>query len=74
MAFVVYFSNCFNSTHFNVVSNVNVLLSGSSLTITFKTASTIGTIIAVVAVFEIHIERNIVINIKPNISLKMKVK
>ena len=33
------------------------------------TASTIGNIIAVVAVFEIHIERNIVVNMKPNISL-----
>ena len=36
---------------------------------TSATASTIGSIIAVVAVFEIHIERNIVVNMKPNINL-----
>ena len=37
-----------------------------------NTAVTIGTIIAVHAVFDIHIERNIVVSIKPNISLKLK--
>ncbi len=33
------------------------------------TASTIGTIIAVVAVLEIHIERNAVVPMKPTINL-----
>jgi hypothetical protein len=33
------------------------------------TASTIGSIMAVVAVLEIHIERNIVVNMKPSMSL-----
>ena len=32
------------------------------------TASTMGSIMAVVAVLEIHIERNIVVNMKPSIS------
>ena len=31
------------------------------------TASTMGNIMAVVAVLEIHMERNIVVNMKPNI-------
>jgi hypothetical protein len=31
------------------------------------TASTMGSIMAVVAVFEIHIDRNIVVNMKPSI-------
>ena len=34
------------------------------------TASTMGTIMAVVAVFEIHIDRNMVISMKPNMSLE----
>ena len=34
---------------------------------TSATASTIGSIMAVVAVLEIHMERNIVVNMKPNI-------
>ena len=33
------------------------------------TASTMGNIMAVVAVFEIHMDRNIVVNMKPSISL-----
>ena len=32
------------------------------------TASTMGSIMAVVAVLEIHIERNIVVNMKPSMS------
>ena len=43
-----------------------LLMSASS---SISTASTIGTIIAVVAVFDIHIERNIVGSISPNMSL-----
>ena len=35
-----------------------------------STASTIGTIIAVVAVFDIHIDRNIVGSMSPNMSLQ----
>jgi hypothetical protein len=35
-----------------------------------STALTMGTIMAVAAVFEIHIDRNIVGIMKPNISLK----
>jgi hypothetical protein len=33
------------------------------------TASTMGSIMAVVAVLEIHMDRNIVVNMNPNINL-----
>ena len=39
---------------------------------TSATASTIGSIMAVVAVLEIHMERNIVVNMKPNIKRACK--
>jgi hypothetical protein len=41
-----------------------------SFSSSFRTASTMGTIMAVVAVFEIHIERNMVGNMNPIINLK----
>ena len=41
----------------------------ASLSRTFKTASTMGTIMAVVAVLEIHIDRNIVGTMNPSINL-----
>ena len=44
------------------------LSSGFSL-MASATASTMGSIMAVVAVLEIHIERNMVVNMKPSISL-----
>jgi len=37
-----------------------------------RTVSIIGIIMAVAAVFEIHIEMNIVTKNKPNVSLKIK--
>lgn len=37
-----------------------------------RTVSIMGIIIAVAAVFEIHIEMNIVTKNRPNVSLKMK--
>ena len=53
---------------------VDELLSEStsrSLSSSLSTASTIGTIMAVVAVLEIHIDRNIVGIIKPSINLEI---
>ena len=42
----------------------------ASLSSSLRTASTIGIIIAVVAVFEIHIERNMVGSMNPSINLE----
>jgi len=39
-----------------------------------NTASTIGTIMAVVAVLLIHMERNAVVSINPSIKLQNKIK
>ena len=46
------------------------LVLNSSLSNSLNTASTIGTIMAVVAVFEIHMDKNIVGSMKPNINLR----
>ena len=50
----------------NMVFKKNEEKNNGPLT-TSATASTIGSIMAVVAVLEIHMERNIVVNMKPNI-------
>ena len=54
---------------FSFASFANRLLMPSFF-ISANTASTIGTIIAVVAVLLIHMERNAVVSIKPNIKLQ----
>jgi hypothetical protein len=43
------------------------LTSSTLVLMASATASTMGSIMAVVAVFEIHIDRNIVVNMKPSI-------
>ena len=53
-----------------IVDTLQSQLTSRSLSSSLRTAETIGTIMAVVAVLEIHIDRNIVGIIKPSINLR----
>ena len=62
---------CKQMKMYNMVKRKKWRKNNGSLT-TSATASTIGNIMAVVAVLEIHMERNIVVNMKPNIKRACK--
>jgi hypothetical protein len=60
--FIVLLTQHSKQTHIYRFTSSTLLLMASA------TASTMGSIIAVVAVLEIHMDRNMVVNMKPSIS------